>query len=110
MPRLPLEAIAAKVRDSAYYQTCLHPEAAPGVCTQFVSAHTPQRSRVLKSIQSQDHHVLSCYPLAAPMGGRLKANRRGWRKAATFDAFCSEDPTEEPNRSGKNPRGTPGSP
>jgi hypothetical protein len=89
-PRLPVEAIAAKVTDSAYYQTCLHPEAAPGVCTKIAAAHTLQRSRVLKSIESTDHHVLSFYPPGVRKDGDLEVHRRGWRKASTFDAFCAK--------------------
>ncbi|MCK4826371.1 SEC-C domain-containing protein, partial [bacterium] len=86
---LPIEAIIAKSADSARYQTCLHPEAAPNLCGKISSAHTLQRSRVLKAIKSADHHILTFYPMRFE-GEKLKVHRRGWRKAATFDAFCNK--------------------
>lgn len=86
---LPIEAIIAKATDSARIQICLHPEAAPNLCGKISSAHTLQRSRVLKAIESTDHHILTFYPVRIE-GGKLKVHRRGWRNAATFDAFCNK--------------------
>jgi len=86
---LRIEAIIDKMDDSSRYQTCLHPEAAPNVCGRISSAHTLQRSRVLRAIESSDHHILTFYPMRFE-NNKLKVHRKGWRKAATFDAFCNK--------------------
>jgi len=88
-PRLPFEAIIAKARESAYHQICLHPEASRESCGKIASAHTLQKSRVLRAIKSDDHHVLTFYPIQLE-NGRLKVHQRGWKKASTFKAFCEK--------------------
>ncbi len=86
---LPIGAIIDKTSDSSRYHTCLHPEAAPNVCGRISSAHTLQRSRVLRAIESPDHHILTFYPMRFE-NNELKVHRKGLRKAATFDAFCNK--------------------
>lgn len=88
-PSLPFEAIVAKARKSGIHQICLHPEASSESCGKVASAHTLQRSRVLRAIEGADHHVLTFYPRQLE-NGRLKVHRRGWRRASTFEAFCQK--------------------
>ncbi len=86
---LPFEAIRDKTSNSSRYYICLHPEAAPNVCGKISSAHTLQRSRVLRAIESPDHHILTFYPMSFE-NDQLKVHRKGLRKAAIFDAFCNK--------------------
>jgi hypothetical protein len=46
-----------------YSRTSPKIEAAPNVCGRISSAHTLQRSRVLRAIESSDHHILTFYPM-----------------------------------------------
>lgn len=86
--RLPLEAIRSKADQASSFRTCLHPNASPEECGNLISAHTLQRSRVLKSIIGNDNHLMSFYPVHLDSKGKLIASRRGWKRAATFEAFC----------------------
>ena len=86
--RLTFGAVKDKVERSAAYRTCLHPEASRELCGGVISAHTLPRSRVLQAIATIDNHVMSFHPVRIDAQGRLKAQRRGWRRAATFEAFC----------------------
>ncbi len=88
--RLPFEAIRAKINDASAFQVCLHPEASRTNCGKVISAHTLQRSRVLRAIESNDHHVLSFYPMELDAFGEFKVHRRGWKQASTFRAFCEK--------------------
>ena len=87
--QLPFEAIRDKTSKNSRCPICLHPEAAPNVCGKISSAHTLQRSRVLKAIESPDHHILTFYPKSLE-SDQLKVHRKGLRKAATFEAFCNK--------------------
>ena len=87
--RLPPRAIIDKVYKSGNHQTCLHPEACKESCGRIASAHTLQRSRVLRAIESPDHHVLTFFPLEFE-NHHLKVHRRGYRQASTFKAFCEK--------------------
>jgi hypothetical protein len=91
---LPPEAIAARVRRGSAYQICLHPDASASACGQVVSAHTLQRSRVLREIADAGNHVLTFYPFQPNQRGGLTVHRRGWRNASTFEAFCDKHDSE----------------
>jgi len=88
-PPLPTAVLHQQVRDANTVRRCLHPLAAPGVCDALVSAHTIQRSRVLRAIVDSGQHVLSFHPEYAPTG-RLDEGpyRVGWREASTIPGFC----------------------
>lgn len=54
--RLPFSAVAAEVRRAGDHRTCFHPLASAKSCGRVISAHTLQRSRVLKAIADDAHH------------------------------------------------------
>jgi hypothetical protein len=85
---LPGEALRNLAASAWKHKSCLHPNAAPGVCTQIVAAHSLQRSRTLEKIIDDSNHVLSFYPLAPDADGNPKLHRVGWRDASTFTGFC----------------------
>ncbi len=91
---LPFGAIRSQVERTAAYRTCLHPDASADECGGVISAHTLQRSRVLRAISSPDNHVMSFYPVNWDDRGKLKAERRGWKRAAIFEAFCAVHDSE----------------
>jgi hypothetical protein len=92
--RLPFEAIASQVNKASKVQFCLHPDASATSCGAVVSAHTLQRSRVLKAIADAKNEVLTFFPFELDPHGKLKLHRRGWRKASTFFAFCKRHDDE----------------
>ena len=88
---VPFEAMAEALRFGSGHKQCLHPLASPGVCDGIVSAHTIQRSRVLRQIADPDNHVRTFLPLTQDSStGRLRVHRVGWRKASTFTGFCAK--------------------
>jgi len=86
--RMPFEAIKDGMMKSAKVSKCLHPEASNKTCNKIISAHTIQRSRILKKIANSNNHVLSFYPPEPDKDARLKVHNIGWKKASTFQAFC----------------------
>jgi hypothetical protein len=72
---------------------CLHPNAALGVCNSLISSHTVQRSRVLRELIGQDHHVLTFHPsyAARDFEGPFRV---GWRRASTISGFCGRHDTQ----------------
>lgn len=86
----PFEAIVDEARRAGAYQTCLHPLASKANCGKVISAHTLQRSRVLREITDSSNHVLTFYPMEGTRDGRLQLHRRGWRQSSTFAAFCDK--------------------
>ncbi|MFZ2102857.1 MAG: SEC-C domain-containing protein [Oricola sp.] len=91
---LPLQAIANKVHKAGKHITCLHPQASAATCRKVVSAHTLQRSRVLKAISDSKNHVMTFHPPRMDDDGIMHAYRRGWKEASTFTAFCGKHDTE----------------
>ena len=68
---------------------CLHPEAALGVCTKIINAHTVQRAGSLQALCDSSNHVLSFYPFIPDDADLPKLQRVGWRRASTFTGFCA---------------------
>jgi hypothetical protein len=91
---LPLAAVLDQVRRAGAISVCLHPNAATGVCSQVVSAHTIQRSRVLKALIGEDRHVLTFHPAYAQSPLDQGPNRVGWREASTISGFCGKHDSE----------------
>ena len=87
--RLPFQAIREKANRGNDFRTCMHPRASRETCGIVISAHTLQRSRVLKAI-SEHNHVHSFYPLTNQKDGTIRLHKRGWRGASTFEAFCEK--------------------
>jgi len=87
--KLPFPAIVSKVREGSELRVCLHPDA-PESCDRVVSAHTLQRARVLQQMTDRDNHVLTFFPPNPGPDGLLTLQRRGWRQASTFAAFCAK--------------------
>lgn len=87
--RLPFKAIISEAQKAVAYTTCLHPDASKENCGNVISAHTLQRTRVIKSIVDNTNHLLSFYPPNIDeTTGTFLPQKRGWKQAATFDAFC----------------------
>ena len=87
--RLPFQAIREKAHRGSAFRTCLHPRASRETCGRVISAHTLQRSRVLKAI-SEQNHVGTFFPLTRQNDGAIRIHKRGWREASTFKAFCDK--------------------
>lgn len=85
---LPYAAIMNDYRKRFPHRQCMHPDASPDTCGRIISAHTLQMARVLRKIADADNHVLSYYPLIHDKDGKPTLNKRGWRQASTFTAFC----------------------
>ena len=62
---------------------CLHPLASPPVCNKIISAHTIQRSKILKQLINPFNHVLTFYKTTDGLPKLV-----GWRLASTFNGFC----------------------
>lgn len=60
---LPFEALAKAMQAAWEHKKCLHPLAKAGVCDRIISAHTIQRSRVLKKITDSTNRVRTFHPL-----------------------------------------------
>lgn len=89
--RVPFTAVSDALR--ATQRQCLHPLAATGVCDRIISAHTIQRSRVLKQIIDSTGHVRTFFPPELDRSSgrpRLQLHRVGWRQASTFTGFCAK--------------------
>lgn len=91
---LPLRAIAGEARRAGAFRTCLHPDASSQTCSTIISAHTLQRSRVLSEIADSSKHVLTFFPAELADTGRLRVHRSGWKRSATFSAFCGKHDDE----------------
>ncbi len=91
---LPFQAMASVVRKGGEYKTCFHPRASKETCGKVISAHTIQRSRVLKEIANARNHVFSFNPPRMDDNGRFLLQERGWRDASTFTAFCDKHDAE----------------
>ena len=88
-PSLPFSAVEHQMRESAAtVRGCLHPRAAPGVCNKVISAHTVQRSRVLRRLLDRENHVLTFHPWYAAKA-TSEPKRVGWRDASTIPGFCA---------------------
>jgi hypothetical protein len=70
------------------------PEKSKQTCGKIISAHTLQRSRVLKEIANSRNHVFSFNPPRMDDQGRFLLQERGWRDASTFTAFCDKHDAE----------------
>lgn len=92
--RLPFDAIKDGIMKSRKIYKCLHPEASEQTCNDIISAHTIQRSRVLKEISDKENHILSFSPYDTSNKSELKVSRIGWKKASTFTAFCARHDEE----------------
>lgn len=91
---LPFQAVANAAQKAGEFKTCLHPHASKETCGKVISAHTLQRSRVLKEIANARNQVFSFNPPRMDNDGRLHLQERGWREASTFTAFCDQHDTE----------------
>lgn len=88
-PPLPFSAVEHQMRASAAtVRGCLHPGAAPGVCGKVISAHTVQRSRVLRRLHDGENHVLTFHTRYAARY-TSEPKRVGWRDASTIPGFCA---------------------
>jgi SEC-C motif len=88
---VPFEGIVREMQAAWDHKQCSHPQAAPGVCNRIVSAHTIQRSRVLKQIVDSSNHVCSFHPLKPNFEEkRFEVRRVGWKEASTFTGFCGK--------------------
>jgi hypothetical protein len=88
---VPFEAIAEAMQSAAAQKWCLHPLAGPGVCDKVISAHTIQRSRILRQITDSSNHVRTFHPINPDFStGTLQLRRIGWREASTFTGFCAK--------------------
>lgn len=86
---LPFQALAHEMKTEWDQKTCLHPQAAAGVCDRIVSAHTIQRSRVLQQIADPSNHVRHFHPFKPDFSRTvLEIEQVGWREASTFTGFC----------------------
>jgi len=92
--RLPFAAIAHATRKAGTVKICLHPRASSTNCGKVISAHTLQRSRVLKEIADARNHVYSFMPPVIDDAGRFPLQKRGWHDASTFTAFCDKHDAE----------------
>jgi hypothetical protein len=70
-------------------KTCLHPNAAPGICGRIIDAHTVQRSGALREIIDTKNKVRTFYQIRPDESGRITPRTVGWRQASTFTGFCS---------------------
>jgi hypothetical protein len=87
------EAIAA-VKKLFAWETCLHPEAAKGICSRKIArAHTIQRAKGLARI-ARDGHVYCMTPRSLETiernSGRVGPELVGINKASTFTGFCTK--------------------
>lgn len=82
------------IRQGFVQKHCLHPEAALGVCTKIIDAHTVQRAQTLEALIDSSNHVLSFNSSSADSKGIYKLQRVGWRQASTFTGFCEKHDSE----------------
>ena len=86
--RLPFDALKDGVIKNRKISKCLHPEASETECNNIISAHTIQRSRVLKEISDKENHIMAFNSFDPANKTELNVHRIGWKKASTFTAFC----------------------
>lgn len=82
------------IRGGFAQKRCLHPEAASGICTKIIDAHTIQRARTLEALIDSSEHVLSFNLSNANSKGLNNLQRVGWRRASTFTGFCGKHDSE----------------
>lgn len=87
---LPYKAIASQMAGRNKLEICLHPNANPNSCDEIISAHTLQRSRVLKSIINKSNKVGTFYPPECDEYGSFIIHEIGWKKASVFPGFCKK--------------------
>jgi hypothetical protein len=80
--------LQSSMRREFAQKSCLHPEAAAGLCNKIIDAHTVQRANTLQALLDSENHLLSFHPFEPDSRGHLKLQRLGWRKASTFTGFC----------------------
>ena len=80
---LPDEAVRAAGRSNWEEKRCLHPQAAPGLCTKIVSAHTVSRSGVLTRILDNKNRVRTFYRAAFDSTTEPEVRSIGWRTSST---------------------------
>lgn len=84
------------MREQLSIGRCMHPNAAPNVCSgEPISAHTVQRNGGLSAV-SENNHVLSAKSAFEGLHqnqGRLVMREVGVRKASTFLGFCNHHDT-----------------
>lgn len=68
---------------------CMHAEGGGELCGKIIEAHTIQRSNTLAAICDKGSQVLSFHPLQLDQDELPRAEPRGWKKASTFNGFCS---------------------
>jgi SEC-C motif len=71
---------------------CLHPDAAPSVCSEVVQAHSIQKGGGLAAVAEQNH-VLSIKHAGRRLpdnDGAFEPVRLGVNKASTFPGFCGK--------------------
>ncbi len=86
-PPLPPGAIENALNRAVPSSGCMHPQAARGVCDKLVSAHTVQRSRVLRRLVDSDQHVFTFHAKYGSFDDP-GPHRIGWRSASTIPGFC----------------------
>ena len=91
---LNYQATRSQIRRAGEQNLCLHPQASPHICDAIISAHTIQRSRVLRELVSTDNHVLTFHPAFTKPTGSILPQRVGWRKASTITGFCGKHDAE----------------
>ena len=69
-------------------KTCLHPDASEANCKTIISAHTLQRTRILRAIVDETKHVKTFYPINICENDKPKLYKQGWHRASTFSGFC----------------------
>ena len=83
-PVVPFAAIKSAIEHAWDEKRCLHPLASANACDQIVSAHTIQRSTVLRRLIDERNHVRTFYRAESDEPSIV-----GWKKASTFPGFCS---------------------
>lgn len=78
-----------KIRQQFEMEICLHPQASKSNCGKIIKAHTIQRKGAISKIIDSTNHVYYFDVYEREPNQLLKLNKIGWKKASTFNGFCS---------------------